>query len=105
MHVRVAEAEAETQAERPQRQRKPAFSRAPPGVCLLDKHEIRDITGLSFQTIWAWMRANKFPRSRIVGGKSMWLSTEIDSWLAGLPVRPLKGDAPPGQKIEETETA
>jgi predicted DNA-binding transcriptional regulator AlpA len=35
----------------------------------------------------------QIPRSRIVGGKSMWLSSEIDSWLAGLPVRPLKGDA------------
>ena len=24
----------------------------------------------------------------------MWLSTDIDAWLAGLPLRPLKGDAP-----------
>jgi predicted DNA-binding transcriptional regulator AlpA len=37
--------------------------------------------------------AGKFPRSRIVGGKSMWLSSEVEAWLAGLPVRPLKGDA------------
>jgi predicted DNA-binding transcriptional regulator AlpA len=35
-----------------------------------------------------------FPRARVVGGKSMWLSSEIDEWLASLPVRPLKGDAP-----------
>jgi predicted DNA-binding transcriptional regulator AlpA len=51
------------------------------------------ITGLSYPTLWQWMRDGRFPRSRIVGGKSMWLSTEIDAWLAGLPVRPLKGDA------------
>jgi predicted DNA-binding transcriptional regulator AlpA len=38
------------------------------------------------------MRDGKFPRSRVVGGKSMWLSTEIDAWIAGLPVRQLKGD-------------
>jgi uncharacterized protein (DUF3820 family) len=38
------------------------------------------------------IRAGKFPRARIVGGKSMWLSTEIDAWLAALPERPLKGD-------------
>jgi predicted DNA-binding transcriptional regulator AlpA len=39
------------------------------------------------------MRDGRFPRSRIVGGKSMWLSSEIDAWLSGLPLRPLKGDA------------
>jgi predicted DNA-binding transcriptional regulator AlpA len=60
---------------------------------LLSKSEVLAITGVSYPTIWAWMRAGKFPRSRIVGGKSMWLSTEIEEWLAALPVRPLKGDA------------
>jgi predicted DNA-binding transcriptional regulator AlpA len=59
---------------------------------LLDKGEILTITGVTFPTIWAWMRAGTFPRSRIVGGKSMWVSTEVDDWLATLPVRPLKGD-------------
>jgi prophage regulatory protein len=69
-------------------------ARAPPPLAerLLGKNEVLTITGLSFPTIWSWMRAGRFPRSRIVGGKSMWLSTEIDAWLAGLPVRPLKGD-------------
>ena len=121
--------EAETEAERPQRRRKPALSpelikanlkdrakaalageplprnhdrehthgvRAPPPLVqrLLNKYEVMTITGLSYPTLWAWMRDDRFPRSRIVGGKSMWLSTEIDGWLAGLPVRPLKGDAP-----------
>jgi Prophage CP4-57 regulatory protein (AlpA) len=31
------------------------------------------------------MRAGKFPRGRIVGGRSMWLSSEIDAWIAELP--------------------
>lgn len=48
---------------------------------------------MTFTTIWSWMRAGAFPRSRIVGGKSMWRSDEIQNWLDGLPVRPLKGDA------------
>jgi predicted DNA-binding transcriptional regulator AlpA len=61
---------------------------------LLSKHEVLDISGCTYPTLWAWMRAGKFPRSRIVGGKSMWLSSEIDAWLEGLPVRPLKGDKP-----------
>jgi predicted DNA-binding transcriptional regulator AlpA len=65
---------------------------APP-VRLLNRREVLALAGCSYPTLWAWMRAGKFPRSRIVGGRSMWLSTEIDEWLANLPVRPLKGDA------------
>jgi predicted DNA-binding transcriptional regulator AlpA len=66
--------------------------RAPP-VHLLDKKNILEITNVTFPTIWAWMRAGTFPRSRVVGGKSMWLSSDIDAWLADLPMRALKGDA------------
>jgi predicted DNA-binding transcriptional regulator AlpA len=65
-----------------------------PPVNLLTKPDVLAITKVTFPTIWVWMRAGKFPRSRIVGGKSMWLSSEVDAWLAGLQVRPLKGDAP-----------
>jgi predicted DNA-binding transcriptional regulator AlpA len=77
-------------------------ARAPPPLVerLLSKYEVMTITGLSYPTLWAWMRAGKFPRSLIVGGKSMWRSTEIDGWLAGLPVRPLKGDAKPAAERE-----
>src|SRR5215468_10091588 len=59
-------------------------ARAPPPLAerLLNKYEVMTITGLSYPTLWAWMRAGKFPRSRIVGGKSMWLSTELSAWLA-----------------------
>jgi predicted DNA-binding transcriptional regulator AlpA len=70
---------------------------APParlGAHLLSKREVLAITNVTFPTIWAWMRAGTFPRSRVVGGKSMWLSTDIEAWLAALPVRQLKGDEP-----------
>jgi predicted DNA-binding transcriptional regulator AlpA len=62
---------------------------------LLTKQEILAITKKTYPTIWTWMMAGKFPRSRIVGGSSMWLSSEVADWLAGLQVRPLKGDATP----------
>jgi predicted DNA-binding transcriptional regulator AlpA len=65
---------------------------APPSVRLLDKADVCAIANVSFPTIWAWMRAGRFPRSRVVGGKSMWLSTEVEQWLAKLPIRALKGD-------------
>jgi predicted DNA-binding transcriptional regulator AlpA len=67
-----------------------------PAVRLLDKAHVMAIANASFPTIWAWMRNNKFPRSRIVNGRSMWLSSEINNWLAALPVRTLKGDNAPG---------
>jgi predicted DNA-binding transcriptional regulator AlpA len=67
-------------------------ARASPTVRLLGKAEILAITGVTFPTIWKWMLARRFPRSRAVGGKSMWLSTEVDAWLAALPLRVLKGD-------------
>ena len=58
---------------------------APPGwlgAYLLGKRQVLAITNVTFPTIWAWMRAGKFPRARVVGGHSMWLSTEIEAWLA-----------------------
>jgi predicted DNA-binding transcriptional regulator AlpA len=64
-----------------------------PAVRLLDKATVMAIAGASFPTIWKMMRDGRFPRSRIFGGRSMWLSNEIDAWLANLPRRPLKGDA------------
>jgi predicted DNA-binding transcriptional regulator AlpA len=71
---------------------------AAPSVRLLGKSEVMAIANVSFPTLWLWMRDEKFPRSRIVGGKSMWLSSEIEAWLAGLPLRPLKGDAPESEQ-------
>ena len=38
------------------------------------------------------MRAGTFRRSRVAGGKSVWLSSEIEDWLSQLPLRQLKGD-------------
>jgi predicted DNA-binding transcriptional regulator AlpA len=65
----------------------------PPLLRLISKPKVLAIVGCSYPTLWAWMRAGKFPRSRVVGGRSMWRSDEIDAWLAGLPIRRLKGDA------------
>ena len=69
-------------------------ARGPPSLIrLLTKPEVLLIAGgVSYPTIWSWMRAGRFPRSRVVGGKSMWRSDEVQLWLDALPVRPLKGD-------------
>ena len=70
-------------------------ARGPPSLVLrlLAKPEVLLIAGgISYPTLWSWMRAGTFPRSRIVGGKSMWRSDEVQAWLDALPLRPLKGD-------------
>jgi prophage regulatory protein len=69
----------------------------PSKVRLLSKPEIVDRTNLSYPTIWQKMRAGTFPRSRIVGGKVMWLESEFDSWVKDLPKSVLKGDAEAGE--------
>jgi predicted DNA-binding transcriptional regulator AlpA len=56
------------------------------------------IDGVSYPTLWSMMRAGTSPRSRVVGGKSMWSSSEIEPWLAALPVRQLKGDEPKARR-------
>jgi predicted DNA-binding transcriptional regulator AlpA len=61
---------------------------------LIGRHEVCALVGASYPTIWAAMRNGTFPRSRIHGGKSKWLTSEITDWAAALPVRRLKGDAP-----------
>jgi predicted DNA-binding transcriptional regulator AlpA len=63
-----------------------------PSVRLLCKTEVLAITGVTYPTVWKWMRDGTFPRSRIAGGRSMWFSSDVESWLAGLQIRPLKGD-------------
>jgi prophage regulatory protein len=57
---------------------------------LLTRHEIIALTGVTYPTIWQWMREGKFPRPRIAGGKSAWLASEVEAWLAGLPTRRFK---------------
>jgi predicted DNA-binding transcriptional regulator AlpA len=59
---------------------------------LISKGEVLDRTGISYPTIWAWMREEKFPRSRSVGGKAMWVEAEIEGWILSRPLRALKGD-------------
>lgn len=71
-----------------------AKRRAPPAQRLLFRADILAMTGFSYATLWNWMRDGKFPRSRVAGKgyKTVWLASEVEEWMAGLPTRPLKGD-------------
>jgi prophage regulatory protein len=64
------------------------------GSRLLSRAEVLDRVGVSYPTLWAWMRDGKFPRSRQRGTSHVaWLESEVEEWIQGLPVRQLKGDA------------
>jgi predicted DNA-binding transcriptional regulator AlpA len=66
---------------------------------LLNRHEIVALSGFTYPSLWEMMRRGKFPRGRVVGGKTMWRSDEIERWVADLPVRPLKGDGEPAEAV------
>ena len=61
-------------------------------VRLLSKGEVLDRVGVSYPCLWSWMREEKFPRSRKLGGKAAWIESEVEAWINALPVRRLKGD-------------
>jgi prophage regulatory protein len=54
------------------------------------KPEVLDRVGVSYVSLWQWMREGKFPCSREVGGKVAWLESEIDEWIATRPLRKYK---------------
>jgi predicted DNA-binding transcriptional regulator AlpA len=62
------------------------------GPRLIDRHELLAKTALSYPKIWMLMRENKFSRAKAVGGRTLWLESEVDAWIAGLPTRQFKGD-------------
>jgi predicted DNA-binding transcriptional regulator AlpA len=64
------------------------------GTRLLSRAEVIELTGVSGVTLWSWQRAGKFPRSRNLHGKAVWLSREVEAFLNALPRTKLKGDAP-----------
>ncbi len=66
---------------------------------LLTRAEVQEITGFSYGSIWAWMRANEFPRSLVISGRVRWREREIRAWLDNLPRQRLKGDPPDGAAV------
>jgi prophage regulatory protein len=59
---------------------------------LLNKRAVMARIPLSYPSIWAAMLRGEFPRSREVGGRVMWLESEIEAWITSRPVKRLKGE-------------
>jgi predicted DNA-binding transcriptional regulator AlpA len=91
--------------DRARPQSNPASPRPPPltealsslladgGERLLGKEEVCARVGRSFPTIWSWMRRGLFPRARIAGRTSVWLESEVNAWMASLPLRAYRDDS------------
>lgn len=60
---------------------------------LISKRQLLERFPLSFPTIWKMMCQGRFPRARIIGGKSVWFEDEIDAFLDTLPPRRYKNAA------------
>jgi prophage regulatory protein len=63
-----------------------------PPLRFLSKPDVLERVGVSYVSIWTWMRAGKFPRSVQIGGKVAWYQHEVEDWIASRPIQRLKGD-------------
>jgi predicted DNA-binding transcriptional regulator AlpA len=62
-------------------------------VRLLVKAEVLDRLGVTFVTLWKWMRTDFFPRARDLDGKPVWVEAEVEDFINKLPIKPYRGDA------------
>jgi len=78
-------------------------ARPPPAdVRLLSAAMVMSKVGISWPTLWAWSKCGKFPAPRQISTrKIMWIESEVDAWIANLPVRklPLKGDSNTDEEV------
>jgi predicted DNA-binding transcriptional regulator AlpA len=65
---------------------------APPGARLLNRKELLAKMNVTYPTIWKKMHEGTFPRSVVIGGKTLWHEHEVDEYIARLPRRQLKGE-------------
>jgi predicted DNA-binding transcriptional regulator AlpA len=64
-------------------------------IRLLYKPELLKLVGVSYGSIFSWMRAGKFPLAREIGpgGRSTriaWIEQEVLDWLAARPQRRIR---------------
>jgi len=62
------------------------------GPRVLLKSQVLERINVTFPTLWAWMRDGKFPRARQMGKHTVWLESDINDWIAALPLREYLGD-------------
>lgn len=49
---------------------------------LLSKRQVLDLVGVSYSTLWSWMRLDGFPKPMRLSSKVIrWRAGEVDRWL------------------------
>jgi predicted DNA-binding transcriptional regulator AlpA len=65
-------------------------------VRLLSRAEVLEIIGVSYPTLWFWVKKGHFPAPRVLGlkttdgnkgGRICWVESEIQDWIMALPKR------------------
>ena len=56
----------------------------------IGKGEMLERVCLSFPFVWQLIREGKFPASREVGGKALWIESEIENWIKTRPKKKYK---------------
>ena len=63
----------------------------PPSLVLLSKAQVLRKVPVTAPTLWAWVRAGKFPRPRAISpNKTCWIKAEVDAWIRARPLRNYK---------------
>jgi prophage regulatory protein len=59
----------------------------------LTRREVMDRVGLTYVTIWRWMKDGQFPQARRIGTRRLrWCESDIAAWIASRPVHQLDGE-------------
>jgi prophage regulatory protein len=61
------------------------------GLVFLSKSEVLKRIPVTGPTLWAWVRAGKFPKPRDISpNKTVWLQSDVDDWIRSQPTRNYK---------------
>jgi predicted DNA-binding transcriptional regulator AlpA len=68
----------------------------PNQIKLLSGAEVLDIVGVSYASLWGWIKEGTFPPGRALSpgtkkGRICWIESEVQTWMLSLPVRLPKG--------------
>jgi prophage regulatory protein len=62
-----------------------------PPLVFLSKAQVLKKVPVTAPTLWAWVRAGKFPKPRGLGpNKTVWVEAEVDAWMQAQPTREYK---------------
>jgi prophage regulatory protein len=60
-------------------------------LVFLSKAQVLAKIPITAPTLWAWVRANRFPKPRAISpNKTVWFSQEVDEWMRSQPIRQYK---------------